>query len=117
MPYDADRQTLMRAVFEGLARRSAAIIDELEAASGSPYELILVAGHPTRIELWRSLRMAAYGRPMAAVDEPESAAFGAAVMAAQAVDAPGADELVARRIAWPESAASSPRHRSKLRTR
>jgi xylulokinase len=101
VPYDADRQTLLRAVFEGLARRSAAIIDELESASGSPYELILVAGHPTRVELWRSLRMAAYGRPMAAVDEPESAAFGAAVMAAQAVDAPGADKLVARRIAWP----------------
>ena len=100
VPYDADRETLMRAVLEGLARRSAAIIDELEAASGSPYELILVAGHPTQLDLWRSLRMAAYGRPMAAVDEPESAAFGAAVMAAQAVDAPGADELVARRVAW-----------------
>ena len=57
----------MRAVLEGLARRSAAIIDELEAASGSPYELILAAGHPTRIPLWRTLRMAAYGRPMAAV--------------------------------------------------
>ena len=100
VPYDAGRDMLMRAILEGLARRSAAIIDELEAASGSPYELILAAGHPTRIELWRQLRMAAYGRPMAAVAERESTAFGAAVMAAGAVDAPGAGELVARRVTW-----------------
>ncbi len=32
--------------------------------------------------------------------KPESTAFGAAVMAAQAVGAPGADALVARRVAW-----------------
>jgi hypothetical protein len=37
---------------------------------------------------------------MAAVDEPESTAFGAAVMAAQAAEFPGAAELVARRIDW-----------------
>ena len=100
VPYDAERGTLMRAILEGLAQRSAAIIDDLEAASGSPYELILAAGHPTRVDLWRTLRMAAYGRPMAAVEEPESTVFGAAVMAAQAVDAPGANELVAHRVAW-----------------
>jgi sugar (pentulose or hexulose) kinase len=100
VPYDADRGLLMRAVLEGLARRSASIVDQLEATSGSPYELILAAGHPTRVGLWRRLRLAAYGRPMAAVEEPESAAFGAAVMAAQAVRAPGADDLMARRVAW-----------------
>jgi xylulokinase len=103
VPYDAGRGWLMRAVLEGLAHRSAAIVDELEAASGAPYELILAAGHPTRVPLWRKLRMAAYRRPMAAVAEPESTAFGAAVMAAQAVDAPGADALVARRVAWDEA--------------
>jgi xylulokinase len=100
VPYDADRAVLMRAVLEGLARRSAAIIDQLEAASGSRYELILAAGHPTRVPLWRRLRSDAYGRPMAALDEPESTAFGAAVMAATAVGAPGAADLVARRVTW-----------------
>jgi sugar (pentulose or hexulose) kinase len=100
VPYDAKRQTIMRAVLEGLARRSAAIVEELEAASGRPYDLVLAAGHPTRIGLWRRLRMAAYGRTMAAVKEPESTAFGAAVMAAQAVEAAGAEALVARRVAW-----------------
>ena len=100
VPYDADRKVLMRAVLEGLARRSAAIVDELEAASGSPYELILAAGHPTRVPFWKTLRLAAYGRPMAAVDEPESTAFGAAVMAAQAAELDGATQLVARRVTW-----------------
>jgi xylulokinase len=100
VPYDAGRAALMRAVLEGLARSSAHIVDRLERAGGAPYELILAAGHPTRVALWRSLRQAAYGRPMAAVAELESAAFGAAVMAAQAVDAPGSAALTARRTSW-----------------
>jgi sugar (pentulose or hexulose) kinase len=99
--YEADRAALMRAVAEGLARRSADIIDELELVTGSPFALILAAGHPTRDPLWKQLRLAAYHRPMAAVDEPESAAFGAAVIAARAVAGPAAHHLVARRTAWP----------------
>jgi xylulokinase len=95
-PYDAGRADIMRAVLEGLARRSADIVDRLEAASGSPFELVLAAGHPTRVPLWRHLRREAYGRPMAAVAEPEPTAFGAAVLAARAV---GVDDrgLVAAR--------------------
>jgi xylulokinase len=100
VPYNADRATLMRAILEGLATRSADIVKHLEQASGRPFELILAAGHPTRVPVWKALRLAAYGRRMAAVDEPESAAFGAAVMAAQAVSASGAGELVARRSEW-----------------
>jgi xylulokinase len=100
VPYDADRQTIMRAILEGLASRSSAIVDRLEAASGTRPERILVAGHPTRVELWKALRISAYGRPMAAVVEPESTAFGAAVMAAQAAELPGAIKLVARRLDW-----------------
>ena len=99
-PYTAGRETLMRAILEGLARRSADIIDQLEQVSGSPYGLILAAGHPTRVPLWRKLRMTAYGRPMAGVDEPEPAAFGAAVIAARAVDPGAARDLVASRTDW-----------------
>ena len=68
VPYDADRASIMRAVLEGLAQRSAAIIERLEAAAGQPYELVLAAGHPTRVPLWRELRRQAYDRPMAARD-------------------------------------------------
>ncbi len=100
VPYDAPRGALMRAVLEGLARRSAAIIERLEHAGGSAYALVLVAGHPTRVPLWRELRQQAYARPMAAVDEPEVAAFGAAVLAASAVVDGAADHLAADRIAW-----------------
>jgi xylulokinase len=100
VPYSADRAVLMRAILAGLAARSADIVDHLEQASGRPFDLILAAGHPTQVPLWRRLRMAAYERPMAAIDEPESAAFGAAVIAARATAGPAADGLVARRVAW-----------------
>jgi sugar (pentulose or hexulose) kinase len=100
MPSDANRAVLMRAILDGLARRSAAIIDRLERAAGKPYELVLVAGHPTRVPLWRALRRAAYARPMASVEEPEIAAFGAAVLAAHATAGLAAARLVAGRSAW-----------------
>ena len=97
VPYDADRGAVMCAVLEGLARRSAGIIEHLEQAAGRPYESILVAGHPTRIALWRRLRQTAYGRPIERVLEPEVTAFGAAVMAAAAVEPASAAGLVAAR--------------------
>ena len=97
VPYDADAAAIMRAVLEGLARKSAAIIDRLEAAAGRPYELVLAAGHPTLVPFWRSLRARVYDRPMATVTEPETTAFGAAVMAAHAVGGEQATHLVAGR--------------------
>ncbi len=97
VPYDADRAAVIRAVLEGLAGRSSAIITRLEAAAGRPYELVLAAGHPTLVPLWRELRRAAYGRPMARVVEPEPTAFGAAVMAAHGAGIPDSDGLVASR--------------------
>ena len=44
--------------------------------------------------------MATYGRPMAAVDESESAAMGAAILAAEAMGVPDSGRLVARRVRW-----------------
>ena len=98
--YDADRAVLMRAVLEGLARRSATIVEQLEGAVGASYELVLAAGHPTRVRLWRELRMAAYARPMAAVTEPETTAFGAALLAAHALVGADAQRLAAGRERW-----------------
>ena len=106
VPYDADRAAVMRAVLEGLAARSAAIIAELETAAGQPYELVLAAGHPTRVPLWRELRARAYDRPMARVIEPETTAFGAAIMAAHAVQGETATDLVASRTEVELSAGS-----------
>lgn len=100
VPYDADRAVLMRAVLDGLARRSAAIIGRLEEAGGVPYALVLVAGHPTRVPLWQALRQAAYERPMAAVEEPEIAAYGAAVVAARAVAGDAEGQPSAGRVDW-----------------
>jgi sugar (pentulose or hexulose) kinase len=100
VPYDADRAAVMRAVLEGLARHSAHIIEQLERAAGHPFGLVVAAGTPTRQPLWRALRLAAYGRPVAGVDEPEITAWGAASVAARALIGAAADELVARRTTW-----------------
>lgn len=97
VPYGVGRDVLMRAILDGLADHSAEIIAELERACGSPFELVLAAGHPTRIGLWNELRNAAYGRPMAIVEEPETAAFGAAVIAARAVGGHFVEDIVSRR--------------------
>lgn len=95
----ADRATIMRAVLEGLARSSADLVSELEEISGRRFESILATGRPTREPIWRDLRRATYGRPLTIVPEPESAALGAAIIAATSVDAPGADALITRRSA------------------
>lgn len=100
VPYDADAATVMRAVLEGLARRSGDIVDRLETAAGSPYELILAAGHPTLVPFWRALRARTYDRPMARVTEPETSAFGAAVMAAHALQGSDPTAVVAERDQW-----------------
>ena len=49
---------------------------------------------------WRELRARAYDRPMARVTEPEITAFGAAVMAAHALDPDDPTDVVARRETW-----------------
>ncbi len=100
VPYDADAAAVMRAVLEGLARRSGAIIERLEAAVGQPYELVLAAGHPTLVPFWRELRARTYDRPMARVTEPETSAFGAAVMAAHALAPDDPADVVAGRATW-----------------
>jgi xylulokinase len=108
VPYDATRAALMRAILAGLARRSAAIIEQFDASAGRPYELVLVAGHPTRVPLWRTLRQAAYARPIASVEEPEIAAFGAAALAARVVGGPATTSLAAVRRSWRDDAAAPP---------
>ena len=97
---DVAKAVEVRAVLEGLARHSARIVAHMERAAGQPYELLLVAGHPTGVPLWRELRRAVYERPLARVVEAEPTAFGAAVLAAQAVAPDAAQVPSAGREEW-----------------
>jgi xylulokinase len=97
LPYTADRAAIMGAILEGLARRSADIVSFIEACAGTPITSILAAGHATRQRVWLDLRRAFYDRPMITIDEPETAAYGAAFLAARAVIGDAAKHLVARR--------------------
>jgi xylulokinase len=98
LPYTAGRAAIMRAVLVGLARRSADIVAQLESDVGHRFERILAVGLPATVPLWRSLRASAYARPLVIVDQPEMAAFGAAVLAARAVTGDAGSHLVPARI-------------------
>ena len=97
LPYTAGRAAIMRAVLVGLARRSADVVAQLESDVGHRFERILAVGLPTSVPLWRSLRASAYARPLVIVDQPEAAAFGAAVLAARAVTGDTGSHLIAAR--------------------
>ena len=96
LPYTAGRGQIMLAVLDGLARRSADIVATLEGVVGRPFERILATGNPTQVPLWRALRAAAYGRPMAVVEDAEMAARGAAVLAARAIAGEGQGGSISR---------------------
>ncbi len=96
LPYTAGKAAILRAVLVGLARRSADVVANLESEVGHRFERILAVGVPTGVPLWRSLRLAAYGRPLVIVEEPEMTAVGAAVLAAGAVDGDAAPHLPRR---------------------
>jgi sugar (pentulose or hexulose) kinase len=97
LPYTAGRAAIMRAVLVGLARRSADVVAQLESDVGHRFERILAVGLPTTVPLWRSLRASAYARPLVIVDQPETAAFGAALLAARAVAGDAGSHLAAPR--------------------
>ncbi len=99
VPYGTGRATIMRAVLEGLAERSAAIVDALEAAGAGSLRVV-AAGHPATIPLWRTLRAGVLARPLEIVTEPEIAALGAAILAARAIDATAADAIAASRARY-----------------
>jgi xylulokinase len=82
--YDAGRAQIMRAVLEGLARRSADIVVLLGQASGRASGRIIAAGHPPQVPLWREIRERHYGRSLVVESEAEIAALGAARLAATA---------------------------------
>lgn len=97
LPYTAGRADILRAVLVGLARRSADVVAILEMEVGHRFERVLAVGVPTSVPLWRSLRLAAYGRPLVIVQEPEMTAVGAAALAAGAVGGDAASHLAATR--------------------
>ncbi|MEU8475830.1 FGGY-family carbohydrate kinase [Streptomyces hygroscopicus] len=80
-----DRITLMRALSEGLAMASREVSRSLRAATGRRPTRSVAAGVPTRQPLWRELRAATTAGELLTVDQPESAALGAALLAQRAL--------------------------------
>jgi sugar (pentulose or hexulose) kinase len=100
----ADRATILRAVVEGSAVASSRVTRVLEATARAHGKRIVVAGHAGRNPLWRELRSGLTGRSLELVDEPETAALGAALMAQRAVTGAADVDAVTRTIWRPTPA-------------
>jgi sugar (pentulose or hexulose) kinase len=81
LPFEANRGVVLRAVLEGLAFHSCEITEILTKYAGVSCKGITVTGHPTRSEFWKNLRSGVSGKPLHIVEEKETAALGAALLA------------------------------------
>lgn len=81
LSYLAERSVIMRAILEGLALKSSEIINLFTKLSGENYKRLVVSGHPTRIKLWKNIRASVYNKNLMVVEEIETAALGAALLA------------------------------------
>jgi len=106
-----ERTALFRAVLEGLALEARQLVEGMAALPGVPPPAeIRVVGGSTRNTLLLGIKAAAYGRPIAVIDEPEMTATGAALLGGIAagiwpsLDAALADAAPAARIVEPDPA-------------
>jgi xylulokinase len=73
---------LYRAVLEGLAMQSRMLLDGLTKLAGiGPARQIHLIGGVTRNRLFTSIKASVFGRSMVVIDEPETTALGAALLA------------------------------------
>lgn len=76
-----DRADIARAALEGVAYNLRQILDALPAPGDAAIE-VLATGGPTRISIWNEIKASVLRRPIQLLKEPESAALGAAMIAA-----------------------------------
>ena len=79
------RPEIMRGLIESVARSSWQATMRIARAAGVSVDRIVAAGHPAKNPLWREVRLRHTGRQLLIADEPEAAAFGAALLAQRAV--------------------------------
>ncbi|WAH37975.1 FGGY-family carbohydrate kinase [Alicyclobacillus dauci] len=98
--YTTDRATLMRSILEGLALKSSEMIDNLESILKHRIDTVTVSGHPARVPLWKEIRSSILNRPLSVIEEVETTALGAALLAVRACH-PDISPHIAERSIWP----------------
>jgi xylulokinase len=84
-PQFASNELMMRALQEGIAVAAADVTKTLATASGLPITSSLAAGPPTQQQLWRELRIGLSETDYHFVEQQETTAMGAALLAQHAV--------------------------------
>jgi xylulokinase len=78
----ATPSALYRAVLEGLAMQSRLLLDGMSELTGvPPIRQVRLIGGVTRNQLFVSIKANVLGRPISVLDEPETTALGAALLA------------------------------------
>jgi len=106
-----DRATIVRAGFEGVVFGMNAVYDVVRATVGDAQRLLL-SGGLTKAPLVRTLLADAFGLPAVQPHQQEASAFGAALVAAQAIGAISDATASARAVGYDEPTQPEPGKRS-----
>jgi gluconokinase len=102
-----DRGTIVRAAFEGVVFGMHAVYEVVKATAGDAQRLLLTGGL-TKAPLVRSLLADVFGLPAVQPHQQEASAFGAALVAAQAVGAIADATQSARSVGYDEPTQPQP---------
>jgi gluconokinase len=106
-----DRATIVRAAFEGVVFGMHAVYEVLKATTGDAQRLLL-SGGLTKAPLMRGLLADVFGLPAVQPHQQEASAFGAALVAAQAVGAIADATRSARSVGYDEPTQPQPAFRA-----
>ena len=109
-----DRRTILRAGFEGVVFGVLAVYEVLRELSGDAQRLLLTGGL-TKAPLVRALLADVFGLPAVQPHQQEASAFGAALLAAQAVGLVPDAAVAARAVGYDEPTAPDPALRDAYR--
>ena len=109
-----DRRTVLRAGFEGVVFGVYAVYGVLRELSGDAQRLLLTGGL-TKAPLVRGLLADVFGLPAVQPHQQEASAFGAALLAAQAVGLVDDAAVAARAVGYDEPTAPDPKLRDGYR--
>ncbi|WP_163537451.1 FGGY family carbohydrate kinase [Gracilibacillus sp. YIM 98692] len=75
------RAEFMRAIMEGISRKAVRMTNSLLELTDTSLKRIIISGHPTKHDIWKSIRAQEYKKGFEIVEEEEPAAYGAALLA------------------------------------
>ncbi|MFW5796438.1 MAG: FGGY-family carbohydrate kinase [Alkalispirochaeta sp.] len=77
-----DRNTMARAVLEGVTMEMRMIVEAMESVLGTPFDIIGLSGGGAKSALWQQIQSDVYGRPVKTYRVSECTTLGATILGA-----------------------------------